>query len=86
MLLIECCSHPAMRGMGSEASSLRILKYNQKKRQYLYHSDVEAKNNSVVTVDADIDEEEIVRSDAEIREFFDEQVTQNRLIFNVILL
>jgi hypothetical protein len=88
LLLVECCSHPSMRGMGSEASSAKRL-YATKRSYTPFVNDI-TNNNTVSDINgassAEIeydyiksdydgeDADEELRSDAEIREFFDEQV------------
>lgn len=106
LLLLECCSHPSMRGMGSESAALKKAKiplpYGRSKRS---HHDEDSHRggrkdyntaglamegdgggngggagglghqSGNMFVDADEEAEEILHSDAEIRDFFDDQVT-----------
>ena len=98
VMLIEYCSHPAMRGMGSEAAALQKSKRSKSRRRSrrgnLDQHGIVGGNGSVGEGsktdgirlsdngehvdddDSEIEEEseEILRSDAEIREFFEEQV------------
>ncbi len=102
LLLLECCSHPSMRGMGSESAALKKAKnpapYGRTKKNThdQAHSSSGSGNSNTsggrgrenssgmsyhnngtggnVYVDADEEAEEILHSDAEIRDFFDDQV------------
>lgn len=105
LLLLECCSHPSMRGMGSESAALKKAKnpapYGRtKKNTHEFNSSQGATSNGSsgsggggrlrensagtsyqnnanggnIYVDADEEAEEILHSDAEIRDFFDDQV------------
>ncbi|KAJ1441108.1 exocyst complex component Sec10-domain-containing protein [Ochromonadaceae sp. CCMP2298] len=66
LLLIECSSHPSMRGMGNESAVYREapqgVDYEREERLQFVEADEEA--------------ERILHSDAEIRQFFDEQISQ----------
>lgn len=106
LLLLECCSHPSMRGMGSESACLKKAKspnpYGRTKKNNSNtnnHSDNANGHNTThnthkdnhsgggnsnghsasllgnMYVDADEEAEEILHSDAEIRDFFDDQVS-----------
>jgi len=113
LLLLECCSHPSMRGMGSESACLKKAKSpnpygrtakktnNNDHNAHNNHSNNNSNssnhlnnhasgnssghNNNLLLsaaganggnmyMDADEEAEEILHSDAEIREFFDDQV------------
>jgi hypothetical protein len=104
LLLIECCSHPSMRGMGSESACLKKAKqpvpYGRTRRSNRDEEDggdggptrrgsVRTNNRTAaggegntsgggslgnMFMDADEEAEEILHSDAEIRDFFDDQV------------
>jgi len=93
LMLIEYCSHPAMKGMGSEAAvkQSRLGKGDRSfnRRHHATHrknlttagddvheeDDLAEDEDDPHTANADDEEiEENLRSDAEIREFFDEQV------------
>lgn len=122
LLLLECCSHPSMRGMGSESACLKKAKspnpYGRTTKKNINndnnshnnpnghssssnhnahsnnHSSSHTSGNSSghnnnmllsahgsagangsnMYMDADEEAEEILHSDAEIREFFDDQV------------
>lgn len=112
LLLLECCSHPSMRGMGSESAALKKAKINlpygrtkrsnhdegEQGKTYGSTNESRAGNGSTnhhghgggdhghghgnhqsggnMFVDADEEAEEILHSDAEIREFFDDQVNK----------
>lgn len=85
LLLLECSSDPAMIGMGSETTSLRkatnetqFLKQKAKQDEKKIRSPSivsasDGRSESLVPID-EKDNEEKIRSDSEIREFFDEQV------------
>ena len=104
LLLLECCSHPSMRGMGSESAALKKAKFPTPYGRTHRNNNREnnrggpgdggaggadinghANNGSGggggggsgnAYMDADEEAEEILHSDAEIREFFDDQVSE----------
>eukprot|EP01038_Epipyxis_sp_PR26KG_P005958 gene5958-8211_t len=99
LLLIECCNHPSMRGMGSESASLK--KARTRPTTTTNSNNNKSKHDAMEMVDSlnrtgsnesnssqfmykdyslyynnEEDIEDGLRSDAEIREFFDEQISQ----------
>lgn len=92
LLLLECCSHPYMRGMGTESGSLKKAGQPIKLRKPFTTTIGENNNNSSSGVtnkmnvssirnimnleNQEEDMEEVVRSEAEIRDFFDDQIAQ----------
>ena len=78
LLLMECCSHPSMRGMGSESACLKKAKlpgYGRRGGGTGGGGGDEGDGNGYY-IDPDEEAEEILHSEAEIREFFDDQVRQ----------
>jgi hypothetical protein len=83
VLLLECCSDPLMRGMGSESSSLKKAgqpihsrKGANTSAQYKKNTKNEAVLEQQHLSEGDVDVDEVLRSDAEISEFFDELISQ----------
>lgn len=98
VLLLECCSDPLMRGMGSESSSLKkagqpihsrkganttmtttMMMMMQKKKMMKKNEEaavLEQQPSGEQEDEDDEDVDEVLRSDAEIREFFDELISQ----------
>lgn len=79
VLLLECASHPLMRGMGSESASLRQAKASSIRLAKISYSDTHKYtegSKAEYTAQDDVEAEENMRSEAEIREFFDEQIAQ----------
>lgn len=81
LLLMECCSHPSMRGMGSESACLKKAKlpaqYGRTGRGRRDDASIAPEtigSRGNIFMDADEEAEEILHSDAEIRDFFDDLV------------
>ncbi len=105
LLLIDCCSHPSMRGMGSESASLRKAKTplapvfvsspTTGRRKSMMEGVPPQQQGSLPPSDsysefllqegmAEHDEDELeerMRSDAEIREFFEDQVRRTATVY-----
>lgn len=86
VLLLECCSDPLMRGMGSESSSLKKAGqpiHSRKGANTTAQNKKNKKNEAMLEQqhhhhlsEGDVDVDEVLRSDAEIGEFFDELISQ----------
>lgn len=85
VLLLECCSDPLMRGMGSESSSLKKAGqpiHSRKEANTTTQNKKNKKNEAMLLEqhhhlsEGDVDVDEVLRSDAEIGEFFDELISQ----------
>jgi hypothetical protein len=111
LLLLECCSHPSMRGMGSESAALKKAKIpttlskmsaassgsnsasangNGTRKEATggleRYADVKGDNDDYNTyIDGEEEAEEILHSDAEIREFFDDLVSFSGFYFSTSL-
>lgn len=93
LMLIEYCSHPAMKGVGSEAVTTRHLKYRGGGGGV--RKGWQGRENAARGVDGDEDDihdeggeshfsgpieiDEGVQADAELRDFFDDQVLEFRM-------
>lgn len=83
VLLLECSTDPSMRGMGSEGESLRRAKrYSNttvKQRELTVFGRARQASRPEEVEKAVVDDEDIeerMRSDIEIREFFEDQISQ----------
>lgn len=84
LLLLECAADPVMRGMGSEGESVRrakkaplVVSGRQSREGTIGGGDGNAEGGTFGSKLADDEEmEEQMRSDMEIREFFEEQIAQ----------